>query len=332
MCKKKGLRGCLKVSSIIACVLLLAVIIVALIIPTYRFYLNSEVKTFDNLTNVHINYTTRTFISAHRAGGDLAPEETMQAFKLCMEAEDYKVDIVEFDLHLTKDGNLVLLHDDTVNRTSNATAVHKNKSVKAIDLTLEQLKELNFGENFVTPDGKTPYKGLRGDDIPEDVKILSLNEILDYLTSVRPELQYVIEIKDSGKNGEKAMDILYDTLVAYGILEQTIVGTFNANVTKYIDKTYIDVIRSASISEVLEFYMCYLFGIKKDFKFSVLQIPTGTFIWDFGSADIINYAHEKNIACQYWTVNDPMEALRLAENGADCIMTDNPKAIYEILN
>ena len=55
-------------------------------------------------------------LSAHRAGGGLQPEETMAAFKLCMEAK--YVDIVEFDLHLTSDGELVLMHDHEVDRTS----------------------------------------------------------------------------------------------------------------------------------------------------------------------------------------------------------------------
>lgn len=332
MCKSKGIRGCLKVSLIVISVVLLAVIILGLVIPAAKYAKKVDVKVFDDISNKHINYLERTFISAHRAGGDLAPEETLQAFKLCMEAEDYSVDIVEFDLHITKDEQLVLLHDDTVNRTSNATEVCGDKKVTAKSLTLAELKQLNFGENFTNPDGETPYKGLKGDEIPDDVKILSLNEILDYLTDIRPNLQYVIEIKDDGDDGAKAMDILYDTLVNYHLIDQTIVGTFNKSVTEYIDKTYPDITRSASILEVLDFYVSYLFGVNKTFKFNVLQIPTGLFIWDFGTADIINYAHEKGIACQYWTINDPKEAKRLADNGADCIMTDNPKAIYDVLN
>ena len=64
-------------------------------------------------------------LSAHRAGGVLEPEETMAAFKQCMEQaknENYKVDVLEFDLHLTKDDVLVLMHDHEIDRTSNGTA------------------------------------------------------------------------------------------------------------------------------------------------------------------------------------------------------------------
>lgn len=325
----------LKTFLVILVVILLAAIINLLLVPGIAYLKKDGVRTYDGMTNPHINYTDRTYISAHRAGGDLAPEETMSAFELCM-TSDYKVDIVEFDLHITKDGKLVLLHDETVNRTSNATEQFGKDEVYAKDLTLEELKSLNFGENFVDPDGKAPYKGLRGDDIPDKVKIVTLNEILDYLTSIRSDLQYVIEIKNDEELGYKAMDILYETLIEYNLLNQTIVGTFHNKITKYIDEKYPDVIRSASIMEVLEFYINYMYGSKAKhtyrFKFDVLQIPIGTFIWDFGSAGFINYAHQRNIAVQYWTINDVDEAQRLRENGADCVMTDNPKAVYDKFN
>lgn len=320
-----------KIFLILLLVIIVTALIVGILVPAIAFFKKSEVKIFDNLSNKHINYTDRTLISAHRAGGDLAPEETLSAFKLCM-TSSYEVDVVEFDLHITKDDKLILLHDDTVNRTSNATEAYNKKKVYAIDLTFDELKSLNFGENFIDPEGNTPYKGLRGEDIPDDVKIMSLNEILDYLTGIRPNLQYIIEIKNGGKDGERAMDILYQTMLDYGILDKTIVGTFKNNVTKYIDNTYPNVTRSASILEVLDFYMSYLWGVKKTFKFNVLQIPKGGFIYDFGSKGFINYAHERDIAVQYWTINDADDAKRLEDNGADCVMTDNPKAIYEAFN
>lgn len=337
MCKKSSKKGsCIaKTFLTILIVALLFVIINVLLVPGIAYLKKENVRSYDGITNPHINYLDRTYISAHRAGGDLAPEETMSAFELCM-TSDYTVDIVEFDLHITKDEKLVLLHDETVNRTSNATELFGKDEVYAKDLTLEELKSLNFGENFVDPDGNTPYRGLRGEDIPDKVKIVTLNEILDYLTSIKSNLQYVIEIKNDGDIGYKAMDILYDTLVEYNLIEQTIVGTFHNKITKYIDKTYPDVIRSASIMEVLDFYINFMYGSKAKhtykFDFDVLQIPVGTFIWDFGSAAFINYAHERNVAVQYWTINDVDEAQRLSDNGADCVMTDNPKAVYDRFN
>lgn len=309
-------------------VLIAVFLLNVIILPLTSKYARAEGA--DNGENKYICHDSQIMLSAHRAGGELAPEETMMAFELCMDAEDYRVDIVEFDLHLTADEKLVLLHDDTADRTSNSAEVF-GKDVKVREKTLAELKELNFGENFVI-DGKYPYRGLRGGDIPDNVRILSLEELLGYLTAKRAELNYIIEIKDGGKDGERALDILYETLERYGITEQTIIGTFQNNVTKYIDKNYPDITRSASIMEVLEFYYSFLYGVKKDFDFEVLQIPVGlNGFFELSTAAFIDYAHACNIAVQYWTINDEETVRLLTENGADAIMTDNPEIAYPIM-
>ncbi|MBR2056249.1 MAG: hypothetical protein IJ978_01170 [Clostridia bacterium] len=270
-------------------VLLVAVLFQFVFMPLTGFLPRVEEGWTVDSTNPHICFQNGAKISAHRAGGDLAPEETMSAFKLCVEATEYEVDILEFDLHMTKDGQLVLMHDDTVNRTSNATEHFGDKSVYVKDKTLAELKELNFGENYEALDGSYPYRGLRGDDIPEDVKILTLDEILTYLKG--KDLDYIIEIKDGGELGKRAMDKLYDTMVEYDILDRTIVGTFQGNVTKYIDEKYPDVTRSASIVEVLGFYFAFLYRIEEvNFDFDVLQIPQGfKGFFDLGAKTCIVY-------------------------------------------
>ena len=289
--------------------------------------------TYDD-SNPHIVFEEGVKISAHRAGGHLAPEETLSAFKACVEATDYKVDVLEFDLHVTKDGHLVLLHDHTIDRTSNATEYFGEEDVHVQDKTLAELKELNFGENFCDLNGDYPYRGLRGDDIPDDVRILALEELLIYLEEVGAELDFIIEIKDGGEDGERSMDILYETMVKYDIVDRTIVGTFQDNVTRYIDEQYPQVTRSASIAEVLHFYLAYLYrDTLTEFKFDVLQIPQGLRgFYDLGSKHFIEFAHYKGMAVQYWTINEADDIARLAENGADAIMTDNPKLANDIIH
>lgn len=68
----------------------------------------------------YITTDGKAMVSAHRSGGDLNPEESMAAFKNCVESKDFQTDIFEFDLHITKDGVLILLHDDTLDRTSDS--------------------------------------------------------------------------------------------------------------------------------------------------------------------------------------------------------------------
>lgn len=305
----------------------------ALILPATGKYARSpKVESYSG-DNRYVCFDERPLISAHRAGGDLAPEETMMAFEKCMTATEYSVDIVEFDLHITADSQLVLLHDDTLNRTSNATSYFGEDEVKAEDKTLAEIKELNFGENFQATDGSYPYRNLRGADIPSNVKILSLDEILTYLTSVRPNLNYIIEIKNGGDKGEKSMDILFATMERFGITENTVVGTFKNNVTKYIDKKYPSLTRSASIAEVLDFYYAFLYGVKtKNFDFEVLQIPVGfNGFFDLATPALIDFAHYYGIAVQYWTINSAEQIKCLVDAGADAIITDNPETAYGVI-
>ena len=281
------------------------------------------------------------YLSAHRAGGDLAPEETKSAFRLCMEATDYQVDVLEFDLHLTKDNQLVLLHDHELGRTSNGEKLFF-KGVKVCDLTLAELKTVNFGYNFKDPNtGEYIYRhDMSAAEIAaHEIGIFTLEEILTYVEEeARPDhgMHYVIEIKDKGERGKKSMDILYDAMVAHGILNRTIVGTFNGDITNYIDKEYKGkVTRSAGILEVVNFYYAFLWGTKLDVSklgFRVLQIPTGlNGYFDFSTAAFIDYAHTYGIAVQYWTINDAETVKKLQSNGADCIMTDNPALASEAL-
>ena len=109
-----------------------------------------------------------TDISGHRSGGGIAPEETMIAFANCVENQDFQVDVFEFDLHITKDGVLVLLHDDTLDRTSDCEAVFGETEVRPENKTYDELRRLNMGAKFVDPDGNMPYAGLSGEDVPDD--------------------------------------------------------------------------------------------------------------------------------------------------------------------
>ena len=120
-------------------------------------------------------------VSAHRSGGGLFPENTFMAFKDCVTSETFETDIFEFDLHITKDNVLILLHDDNFDRTSNSEELFGEKGVEPSEKNFEELQGLNLGENFQAPDGSYPYRGLRGDDIPDDLKVVRLEDVLDYI-------------------------------------------------------------------------------------------------------------------------------------------------------
>ena len=280
----------------------------------------------DNAENTLITPLGVTMLSGHRAGGGIAPENTMMALKNCVDSEVYELDVFEFDIHLTSDGVPVLIHDGTLDRTSDAAEVFGAEGVKVGDKTLAELKKLNMGAKFTTDSGEKPFADLKGDAVTDDLRIITLAEALTYLES-NGGYYYIIEIKNSGETGYRAADILYDTLVQFDALDRTVVGTFHNEITAYVDTTYPDMLRSAGFNECIEFYIYSLLNLpakEGKFPFVALQIPTTDYTVNLGTSRVINYAHKNGIAVQYWTINDPAEMARLQSIGADAIMTDVP--------
>lgn len=277
-----------------------------------------------------------TDISGHRSGGGIAPEETMMAFKNCAENPEFSIDVFEFDLHITKDNQLVLLHDDTLDRTSNCEEVFGEKDVRPENKTYDELRQLNMGAKFKTDMGEMPYANLEASEVSDDLKILKVEDVLDYLMS-QGDYKYIIEIKNEGDLGKKGVDILYKILEEKGIIDKVIFGTFHKEVSAYVDENYPLLARSTSIPEVLSFWKAALTDSDAyEPPCSVLQIPycapyknVGL---NIGTAKVINYAHEHNMAVQYWTVNDEDDMEYLISIGADCIMTDYPDKLYNVKN
>ena len=139
---------------------------------------------------------------------------------------------------------------------------------------------------------------------------------------------------DTGKLGEKAADKLYATLKEMDLLDDVVFGTFNQNVTDYVDKNYPDMLRSSSICEVLDFWFAYLTNAdlnKRGVGYCALQIPYSKTLSFLGTKGLVEYAHKYNIAVQYWTINEEDDVSHLQSIGADCIMSDAPDMCYNVL-
>ncbi len=117
-----------------------------------------------------------TVIVAHRGASAEAPENTMEAFRLGLEAG---ADAIELDVHLTADGQVAVIHDETLERTT-------DRAGRVADLTMAQIREADAGATFTRPDDSGhPFAG-RGLTIP------TLGEVLDWLPNAAG---LVIEIK-----------------------------------------------------------------------------------------------------------------------------------------
>ena len=271
----------------------------------------------------------------------------MKAIKTCLNSmnEGYDVDILEFDLHLTKDNELILLHDENFDRTTNSVEVWGREGVLPRDKTLEEIKELNFGYWFpyergsVQVEDKRIYKDLNA--LPDgvdanDLRVVTLEEVIFAAENAGKQYRYIIEIKDKGSVGKYAAEQLCALMEKYNMFDKVVVGTFNGDISDYFDYLNANVYngkinRSAGILEVLKIFLSYL--MNRDLgtvKYNVLQIPYMNWFPFLGSKSFIDYAHKYGIACQFWTINEASQMETLIKNGADCIMSDNPKLLYEV--
>ncbi len=297
-----------------------------------------------NATNPHINEYLDTDVSAHRSGAGIVPQNTLMAFEYVMKNnKKLGVDTFEFDVQITADGELILLHNLTYDDTSNAVEAFGHKNVYASRLTFDEAyNNLNLGENFTADDGKTyPYRGLRGSDIPKNLRVVKCETVIDYIekNSNGKDFKYIIEIKSKSINGMRAADKLYSIVTERNLQDRVIWASSEEDVSMYMEHKYPDMPRSARTTEVIQFYIYSRMNwdlSDLDVSYIALQIPYGdnaaNNLVNLGTKELINYAHKYNIAVQYWTVNESEEAKILTQNGADCIMSDYPQMVFEAVD
>ncbi len=323
----------LKIIKIVfVCLLILGIALFGLYkLVTHQW--QDEPKSYET-TNQYITGHGETMVAAHRAGRRLFPQGTMMAFEGCADSENFETDIFEFDVRITADEKLIILHDDTLDEVSNAAEHFGKTDNRPENYTYEEIRELNMGEYFKNQDGETPYQGLRGEAIPDNLKILTAGEALACLEN-KGGYYYSIEIKNSGEAGLKAADILYGILSEMELIDRTIVASFDKDILHYLDEKYPELTRTGYNVEVFGLYVDSLFDIDRPegyYKFDVLQVPPDKYIVNLGTPKLVNYAHKNNIAVQYWTINDEEKMTFLQSVGADGIITDTPDVAYRVLN
>ena len=285
-------------------------------------------------------------IAAHRGGGANNPENTLLAFREAVHT--IGVQILESDLYLTKDGYLVYNHDSYVDKTSNVNGDITLEEVKELckdsanrhyieDMTLAELQALNFGYYFEDKDGNRPYKDVT-DPAAMGLQIATVEQLFDEFYESDPDLLFIVEIKDEGERGFEACRVLYETLKDYPIYKNRIVvGTFHDEIEAELKAKYSDLLHGAPTGTAAKFVLTQMLKVNLFDRsdFACLQIPTS---YDLGitinldKATYIKQAHRRNIAVQYWTINDAETMRELIELGCDCIMTDDPALLQSVLD
>lgn len=253
---------------------------------------------------------TRPLVFAHRGGGGLFPENTLEAFQY---SANLGVDVLELDVHSTADGALVVMHDAGVERTTNGSG-------RVSTMTLAELKKLDAGFNFTPDGGKTfPFRG-KGITIP------TLQEIFD----VFPHTTFNVEPKQAEPSVVKP---LCEIIRARRMTEKVIVGSFRQTAIDEFRRECSEVATSATPAEVRDFLALYKIGLGESYQppMQVLQIPERLGSLQIVSRDFIETARRLNLQVHVWTVNETEDMSRLLEVGVDGIMTDYPDRLLELV-
>lgn len=145
-------------------------------------------------------------VAGHRGYRKAFPENTLLSFQKALEIG---VDMIEFDLHLSKDGHLVIIHDDLLDRTTNGSGPVK-------DLTLSELQSLDAG-SWMGPE----FKGLT---------IPTLDELLETVHS-QPDLLFNVEIKSKT---HETVDKTIHTLKHFNVIDRCVIACFDARILHYV--------------------------------------------------------------------------------------------------
>ncbi len=251
--------------------------------------------------------TPRLF--AHRGASGEAPENSMPAFQ---RAADLGIVYMELDVHLTRDGHVIVFHDETLERTTNGHGQVK-------DHTLAKLQQLDAGYNFSPDDGKTfPFRG-------QGVTISRLTEVLrDF-----PQIRFTVEIK------QKEPPIEEQTIAVIqecGVADTVVLASEHDAVVTRVRSLAPAITTNCAAGEVFEFmqkvFTKQLDGYRPPGQ--AFQIPPEYEDVTLVTPETVAAIHTLGAEIHVWTINDPQEMDRLFDLGVDGIMSDFPGRLLDV--
>jgi len=222
--------------------------------------------------------------------------------------EDWGADMLELDVRLTRDGHVAVIHDATVDRTTDGSGL-------VSQLTLEELRALDAGHRFVDPAGRHSFRG-RG------VRVPTLEELL----AVCPNVWLNVEAKEAEVAGP-----LVEIVRASGQEHRVLVAAEHEKNRRAV-RGYPGP-WGASRRQCMLFWFAHWLpgGGLYTPPVDVLQVPE---FWKgrrIVSRRFVTEAHRRNIPVHVWTVDDPDTMRRLLSWGVDGIQSDRPDLLSEVL-
>jgi glycerophosphoryl diester phosphodiesterase len=241
----------------------------------------------------------RTQVFAHRGAKAVAPENTLPAFE---QAIALGADGVELDVQCSKDGVLVVMHNFTVDETTDGRG-------RVMDLTAAELAKLDAGSHFSA-----------------DFANVGVPTLEDVLGLVAGKLKINIEIKSQDPMGGREVEPVAELIRAGNLYDQVIVSCFNP--VTLIKMRHVD----PQVSLGLLYYGQQLPAFLREIWLSSILRPEAFHPHHLlVDEEYMTWATAIPAAINTWTVNDPAEAQRLAGLGVDTIITDVPDTILAAL-
>lgn len=288
-------------------IIVLAVVIIAVLIvlsepmPDHPFFENFDDDDF--------------VILAHQGGDGEFPSNTLFAFQ---SATDLGVDVLELDIHSSADDVLVVIHDDTVDRTTDGTG-------RVNDMTFAELQALDAGYNFPTlaghvllNTGEFPYRG-------EGLQIPSLEEI--FMTF--PDMPISIEIKQESPSIAQP---LCDLIREYERETLTIVPSFSPLAMDEFREACPEVATAGVAPEATAFFAFNFVGLGSAWQPTTESFMIPEYQGDFHviTQRFVTQAHQHNVIIYPWTINAEEQMQRMIDLGVDGIITDYPSLALEL--
>lgn len=248
----------------------------------------------------------RTIVIAHRGYCQIAPENTVPAFKL---AKTAGADMVELDYYHSKDGQLVVMHDATLDRTTDATNRWGGSKIRVDSKTLAELRELDAGKWF-----DPQFAGTKVPTLEEALNLIQAGNVTLIERKAGDAATCVTFLRARGLVNKLVVQSFdWSYLADFHALEATqVLGALGPSATRNGKKL-------SDAEKVLS----------KEWVDLALQSGVRAIGWNNQvTKEAVDYAHSKGLKVWVYTINDQAEANRLMDLGVDGIITNNTSIIW----
>lgn len=253
----------------------------------------------------------RPRVVAHRGDSHSFPENTLDAF---LSASKMGVDVIETDVHLTKDGKVVIWHDNTLERNTNGTGLVE-------EYTLAELKALDAGYTFTTDGGLShPFRG-------KGVKMITLDEALEACKGQR----FNVDLKSKNPAIVKAFT---DVVDSHHAQNRVLCASFHLAHLQTMREKTPSILTSVTTVEVLSLLLrqkLHLLPTQvSSSRTLVFQVPVKQWGIQVITPNFIEEFHKRGAIIMVWTINDEKEMHTLYDMGVDTIMSDNASLLLKV--